>query len=211
VGNSLLGVSAKVEKEHAVALLEKLQASSHTRVTMVPTWEGWARQVENLRPSLIVTLPHVEPKSQYGVSDYFLEIGGQLQKALTVGEPLAHYVRAGEDGPMPLVLLLGCNTTAPTRPIDSIVGLFRSGGASIVVGTVGNVLGSHAAKVAGELVDALFSKATEKARPLGELLLDVKRICVGKKVLMALGVCAFGDADWQVHATPDPGGRHVPN
>jgi hypothetical protein len=213
-GNAMLGVSANVEKEHAgaiKALLNQIQVACPIHVTMAPAWAGWPDQVKNLRPSLIVALPHVEEKSQFGVSEYFLEIGGELHKARALGEAAAHYVRAGEDGPMPLVLLLGCNTIAPKTPIDSIVGHFRRGGAAIVVGTVGSVLGSHASKVALELVDALFKKTTGPPRPLGELLLDVRRICIGKKVLMALCVCAFGDADWQVHAIQDSGGSHVPD
>jgi hypothetical protein len=213
-GNAMLGVSVNVEKEQAGAtktLLQQIQVACPIHVTMAKAWEGWPNQVKNLRPSLIVTLPHVEEKSQFGVSEYFLEIGGELHKARTVGEAAAHYVRAGEDSPMPLVFLLGCNTIAPKTPIDSIVGHFRRGGAAIVVGTVGSVLGSHASKVALELVDALFKKTSEQPRPLGDLLLDVRRMCLGKKVLMALCVCAFGDADWQVHAVQGFGGSHVPN
>jgi hypothetical protein len=109
-----------------------------------------------------------------------------------------------------MVLLLGCNTTLPDRPIDSYVGDFRHAGAAIVVSTVGSVLGSHARKAAEELVAALFKEAAAEPRPLGVLLRDVRRCCLGKNLLMALCLAAFGDADWHVHA-PKPGGSHVPH
>ena len=213
-GNVLLGVSERVEKEQpgaTAALLSGLRTLSPIPIEIVPKWQGWTSRIESLQPSLIVTLPHAEEKSQFGVMDYFLEIGGELQKARVIGESSAHYVLARDDAPSPLVLLLGCNTTVPKTPIDSIVGHFRRGGAAIVVSTVGSVLGSHASKVARELVEALFTEAAIKPRPLGELLRDVRRRCVGKKVLMALCIGAFGDADWQVHAAGRGGESDVPH
>jgi hypothetical protein len=213
-GNALLGVSTRVETEQpgaTAALLSGLRTLSPIPIEIVPKWQGWTSRIESLQPSLIVTLPHAEEKSQFGVMDYFLEIGGELQKARVIGESSAHYVLARDDAPSPLVLLLGCNTAVPKTPIDSIVGHFRRGGAAIVVSTVGSVLGSHASKVAQELVEALFKEAAIKPRPLGELLRDVRRRCVGKKVLMALCIGAFGDADWQVHAAGSGGISDVPH
>jgi len=213
-GNALLGVSAQVENEQeqpgaTSALLSGIRRLCPIPIALIPNWQDWTRQVENLQPSLIITLPHAEEKTQFGVTDYFLEIGGELKKARVIGESAAHYVIARDGAPSPLVLLLGCNTTVPKTPIDSIAAHFRRGGAGIVVSTVGSVLGSHASKVARELLEALFKETAIKPRPLGELLRDVRRRCLGKKVIMALCIGAYGDADWQVHVAESAGKSDV--
>jgi hypothetical protein len=204
-GNSIFGASSRLEEEQAgatSALHTQLSTVSPLPVARVGKWAEWKAEVENNRPSLIIALPHAEVESKEGEDydiEYFLEIGGEFKQAGVISETSAHYVLV-EDAAAPVVLLLGCNTSTPKSPVDSIVGHFRRGGAAVVVGTVGSVLGSHAAKVAAELVQALFEETEDQPRPLGELLRDVRRRCVGRGVLMALCVAAFGDADWRVHS-----------
>jgi hypothetical protein len=208
-GNCIVGLSQQVELEQGGAtqdLLANLKASIPLAVEWVSNWDGWPNHVEQLTPSLIVTLPH----AQKWEGEYSLEIGGEFRDGGEIGTKGRHYVLASETAPSPMVLLLGCNTTLPDRPIDSYVGDFRHAGAAIVVSTVGSVLGSHARKAAEELVAALFKEAAAEPRPLGVLLRDVRRRCLGKNLLMALCLAAFGDADWHVHA-PKPGGSHVPH
>lgn len=208
MGNTMLGVSSRVDEERAgevKALFKKIKKISPIPVSLVPDWQNWPKQVESLGPSLIVSLPHAEEITHFEDTEYYLEIGGELKKARLIGETAAHYVLPHEKAPAPVVLLLGCNTTVPRTPIESIVGHFRRAGAAIVVSTVSSVLGSHASKVAEQLVDAMFRETSESPRSVGELLRDVRRRCLGKGTLIALCVVAFGDADWQVHTAKNGG------
>jgi hypothetical protein len=204
-GSAIFAASAHVDEEHSgttEALHARLLALSPLKIARVRKWSEWKSEIENHGPSLIIALPHADVESEEGEeedTEYFLEIGGERQKARIIGQAAAHYVLARDDAPAPVVLLLGCNTSTPKSPIDSIVGQFRRGGAAVVVGTVGSVLGSHAARVAAETAQALFEETADLPVPLGGLLRSVRRRCIARGVLMALCIAAFGDADWQVH------------
>jgi len=178
------------------ALFDGLRAVFKTAsVERAAKWQDWATLVKARGPRALIALPHAEEKQEYGDTEYYLEIGGDLLKASAVARA---YVLQADDAPAPLVILLGCNTAVPQSAIDSFVGHFRRAGAGIVVGTVASVLGSHASAVAKEIAGQIVGLATGKEVPFGELLLAARRRALGRGIVMAMCIGGFGDADWLV-------------
>ena len=78
---------------------------------------------------------------------------------------------------------------------------------SIVVGTLAEVLGRHAAPVARELVAQLIAVDDPDA-DFGTLMRRVRRRMLAKGYLMALCLVALGDAEWRL--TPRNPSADVP-
>jgi hypothetical protein len=76
--------------------------------------------------------------------------------------------------------------------------VFRQAGSAIVIATTAALVwGADAAKVAGEIMDALSGAITHTPDCFGEVLLNAKRRSVHDSQLMAMSLAAFGDADWR--------------
>ena len=97
--------------------------------------------------------------------------------------------------PSPVVLLLGCNTTGEI-PIKSLITKFRLCGASMVLSTLTEILGRHAAPVAEEIISNL-KIAANQGKSLGDTLLFVRRKTLAEGIPMVLSLVAHGDADWR--------------
>jgi hypothetical protein len=171
---------------------------------MAHSWSEWEKIISDPIPSkdLLILLPHViKTPVRGGDTNYSLEIGGdEIDTLLFEDTDAMEKLVRPKNNPPPLVILFGCNSTTPESAIDSIVGKFRSGGAGIVVGTVANVLGSHASKVAEEVVRELVSQGSGDSVPFGQLLLNVRRNALSHGLLMALCIGGFGDADWLIES-----------
>jgi hypothetical protein len=74
---------------------------------------------------------------------------------------------------------------------------------SIVVGTLAQVLGRHAAPVARELVAQLLAVADETV-DFGAIMRRVRRRMLARGYLMALCLVALGDAEWRLTPRPAP-------
>ena len=111
-----------------------------------------------------------------------------------------------EDQDRPVVLLLGCKTgQSATRQFLTFVGAFRTGGAAIVIGTLSTILAEHSPLLANELIQQFAlaghqaeGETAERPKQLGELMLRTRRELFRRGFVIALGVVAFGDADWQI-------------
>lgn len=189
-GRSLLAASGRaseVKKEAVDELHQALaQRGSAARVT---SWEEWIEHVRMDRPALLVLIPHHEQID----GDEFLEIGegDRLQSELVREEHVSR-----EEDLSPIVLLLGCETNLARIAFDNLVIRFRDRGAAIVVSTIATILGRHASPAAARLIELLDEEAREGNSTFGEVMLRLRQSLVAEETPMALGLTAYGDADW---------------
>jgi hypothetical protein len=174
------------------------------RLFLVDDWSQW-REAMREQPSLLVLMPHhgIQAKLDY------LEIGderlpedlGKLSRA----QLLRQYVNADGRDPGPIVLLLGCQTAARTETgYVQITHLIQEQHASIVLGTLAEILGRHAAPVARELVAELVD-IKDTQTDFGTVMRRVRRRMLARGYLMALCLVALGDAEWRLTPRPDSG------
>ncbi len=168
-------------------------------------WDQWLDALEASYRPLLVMLPHHDAEA--GLD--FLEIGdAQLPPArghLSRGQLDAYYVNPRGMEPGPIVLLLGCRTGARTEVgYVQLARSFQQLHSSIVVGTLAQVLGRHAAPVARELVAQLLAVA-DGTVDFGAIMRRVRRRMLARGYLMALCLVALGDAEWRLTPRPAPG------
>jgi hypothetical protein len=157
----------------------------------VTSWTDWKAKIAS-NPSLLVLLSHSDVAG--GVRT--LVIGEE--ESLFLSSIDETYVGRG-GGAGPVVLLLGCSTATTELAFQSFVGRFRRGGASIVVGTLCEILGRHAAPIARELLAELHAASeSPEGAPLGDLMQGVRRRLLARGIPIILAVTAYGDADWQI-------------
>ncbi len=160
-------------------------------------WDAWVAAIKQ-RPSLLVLLAH------HGIANGldYLEIGdakleerrGKLNRA----QITSVYVNVDRREPGPIVLLLGCQTAAETSTgYIQLTRLFQRERASIVVGTLAEILGRHAGPLARELVSELAAVSDPDAN-FGTILLRVRRRMLARGFLLALCIFALGDAEWRL-------------
>ena len=162
------------------------------------SWTQWKETLQEEQASLLLMIPHHGVKSHL---DY-LEIGDEdlpaSQRELSRGQFSKFYTNPKSVKPGPIVVLLGCKTVAQTETgYVNIARRFQQLETSIVVGTLANILGRHAAPVAQELVKQLASVDDESA-DFGTIMRRVRRRMLAKGYLMALCLVALGDAQWKL-------------
>ncbi len=190
-GTSLLAASGRASEVKATAvddLFEALQKRGPAH--RASTWKNWTSEVGSTSPSLLILLPHHEQSPD----EEILEIGesDRLKSELV----RIDHVRRQPDGPYPILLLLGCETNLARIAFDNFVTRFQDKGASVVVSTIATVLGRHASPAAGRLVELLDEEAAEGDSTFGEIMLRLRRKLMATQTPMALGLTAYGDADW---------------
>jgi len=177
---------------------------SFERLFLADDWSQW-REAMKQRPALLLLMPHhgIQAKLDY------LEIGaeslpedlGKLSRA----QLLKEYVNIDGRDPGPIVLLLGCQTAAKTDTgYVQITRLIQELHASIVLGTLAEILGRHAGPVARELVAELVA-ITDTQADFGTIMRRVRRRMLARGYLMALCLVALGDAEWRLTPRPDAG------
>jgi hypothetical protein len=158
---------------------------------LVQTWPAWKDHVKTMNPRLLVLLPHSD---KVPVDVEVLEIGkgGLLAKHEIDGELV------GDKQKLQLLLLLGCATANVTTNFAPYPQLFRDAGAEIVVAPLAPILGADAVPIAKKIAVLLGELGSSPAREaaLGELLRQVRREMLAEGHPGALGLVAFGDADW---------------
>ena len=117
----------------------------------VENWSDWKNEIENRNPSLLALLVHQEPDSA-GTPEIYIGAGESLNSDLLYEE----YVRTRQID-HPVVLLIGCEVSVSELSYENLVALFQKRGASIVVGSLGAVLGREAGPLIAELVES-FSR-----------------------------------------------------
>ncbi|WP_292041962.1 hypothetical protein [Massilia sp. UBA6681] len=190
IGDKLLLGTSKVLAGSEQQLVEALNAAGITSLH-VQDWAAWVDRVTQDNPRLLLCLAHTGGADAYAS----LEISGQYLRTKEIGR---EHVCPHPGGQAPIVLLLGCDTVQAGQDFSPHVRRFMAKGAAIVVATSCIVDGDQAAHAATILVDTLCKTAAEKHGSLGECMRTFRRKALAQNIMLALGVMAFGDADWQL-------------
>jgi hypothetical protein len=171
---------------------QSLTGSSGDPDPFAVSWESWQSLVaSDKRPALLVVMSHTirdETTDTFG-----LEIGAH--DAVLAAQLDKRFVPP-KDRPV-VVALLGCETAASGRVgWERFPARFRRAGAEVIVGTLTEVLGRHAATVGEALVDALYTIPEGTPIAVGEVMVGVRRRLLAAGLPMVLALAVFGDADW---------------
>ena len=192
-----------VPEDERKATQEALQ-KSFSGCYLAETWHEWKAAVSTQHPPLLVVLPH------HGVQaslDY-LEIGdaalGEDDGKLSRAQISPPYVNPDRRDPGPIVLMLGCQTAAQTETGYVQMTLrIQQQHAAIVLGTLAEVLGRHAAPVARAIVAELVA-VDDPGADFGTIMRRVRRRMLARGYLMALCLVALGDAEWRLTPRKEP-------
>jgi hypothetical protein len=163
---------------------------------MVTDWQDWQQKVNELRPSLLLLVPHTLKDETLRMPA--MEIGKHDRLVSAhVTEP---YVRSSSAESTPVVALLGCETVVPFSAYMGFIPPFRRNGAAIVLATLTPVLGRQVVPVAQKLLEKIKSYLDSATEPVhfGDVLLNVRRNAILDGLPVALSLVAYGDADWKL-------------
>lgn len=163
-------------------------------VRLAKSWEDWKQNIlAEPYASMLVLLPHTDNSPDI-VNMPALEI---QKEWLTSVELDSDYVQPGnEAGPGPVVLLLGCSTALSDIAFLNFVREFKSAGASIVLGTLATIHGTHASRFVRVLLGKIRSNSN--GRPFDEILLEVKREMLAEGEPFVLSLVAYGHGSWRI-------------
>jgi hypothetical protein len=173
--------------------------------TVLPAddWLQW-RQVVQQNPALLMVLPH------HGIASHldYLEIGDQaLDEALgklSAAQIDEKVVNPDGHDPGPIVLLLGCQTARVSETgYGDLASRIHRQHASIVLGTLAQILGRHAGPIAREFALTLVD-LTGQDCDFGTVMLQVRRRMLSRGCLIAMCLVAQGDAQWRIQPRPQP-------
>ncbi len=168
------------------------------RFAQVSFWADWENNLNARSPGVLVVLGHTVGDA----ATLAIEIDRQDRLPQASIEADRHVL--GRDGRRPIVLLLGCDTAVGGETPFTLLATWRQEQAAVVVGTYGRVIGRHAAGTGAELVRSLLElSASGAADPalsptVGDAFRMARRRLVAAGKTMALGLVAFGDADWRL-------------
>jgi len=195
---ALLAASARVAATDMIGpdgLLSALTALA-PKVRLAKSWDAWQKNIlAKPAATLLVLLPHTDNSPDF-LNTPALEI---QKKWLTSVQLSSDYVQPPtQSGPGPVVLLLGCSTALADVPFLNFVREFKEAGASIVLGTLATVHGTHATRFARTLLEKIKTKGT--GRPFDEILLEVKREMLADGDPFVLSLAAYGNSSWRIQA-----------
>lgn len=182
------------------ATLKALQQHFDT-VLPADDWLQW-RKVVKQNPALLMVLPHHGIQSQL---DY-LEIGDQaLDEALgklSAAQIDEMVVNPDCHDPGPVVLLLGCQTARISETgYGDLANRIHRQHASIVLGTLAQILGRHAGPIAREFALTLADLSGQES-DFGSVMLQVRQRMLARGCLIAMCLVAQGDAQWRLQPRP---------
>lgn len=201
IGATLFGMSDRFSVEEREAAERRLRVLSGHRPIYAQTWSDWVRIVGGAEgrpaetPTLLLALAHMAKEGRSPNAK--LEINSSL---LARGEIGARHVRPISDGgPGPIVLLVGCETSAPDIPFQSFVADFTECGAPIVVGTLAPIHKSLAVKASEALIATIDDLlAEQKSIRFGEAMRRARCRMLAKRDVGGLNLVAYGDAEWAI-------------
>ncbi len=190
-----VGGSTRVSK-YDTAALSRLRAKleTHDGVAehhqLATSWADWEQIVKAESPSLLLLLPHTTMTSLQPQ----LEIGGGFKLISNIETD-----HIGSANSQPIVVLLGCETdTNPTEFFD-VVSRCRRKGAVVVIAFGATIAVKHALPAAEQLIDQLDIACKKPGgSTLGDAMLAARRALAARGWIAALGLAAYGDADWQL-------------
>lgn len=163
-------------------------------VRMATSWDDWQKDIR-AKPAatLLVLLPHSDLSLDF-VNMPALEIQKSWLTSVQLDE--AYVLPPNGAGPGPVVLLLGCSTALADIPFLNFVREFKAAGASIVLGTLATVHGTHATRFVRALLGKIHLRGT--GRPFDEILLEVKREMLAEGEPFVLSLAAYGHSSWRI-------------
>lgn len=166
------------------------------RSSTVPStnWSSWIQNVADMRPNLLVLLPHHEQGGGFDL----LEIGGDKLKSTLIKPKHVHSPQ--DTDPRPIVLLIGCETDSAKLDLENSVIAFQDAGAVIIVSTIATILGRHAGPAAAAIVEELKNHEGKVDATFGDVMLKVRQRLLAKGIPMVLGLTSYGDADYRIGA-----------
>ena len=202
IDSAVFASSDKVPADERTATWETIRGRI-ANTTLARHWDEWYDAVQQ-HPRLLIALPHHD---EDGLED-FLEIGdaslGTDLARLRRGQIRPEYVNPDGREPGPILLLLGCRTGAESElGYVQVVREFQKLKTAIVLGTLAQILGRHAAPLARELVAQLVAVSDPQA-DFGTLMRGVRRRMLARGYLLALCLVALGDAEWRLTPTAPP-------
>jgi hypothetical protein len=193
---ALLAASTRVLADDLTGVngVEPAIAEITKDVRLAKSWEDWKQSIlTEPYASMLVLLPHTDNSPDI-VNMPALEI---QDKWLTSVELNSDYVHpTNEVGPGPVVLLLGCSTALTDIAFLNFVREFKGAGASIVIGTLATIHGTHASRFVRVLLGKIKSKSN--GRPFDEILLEVKREMLAEGEPFVLSLAAYGHSSWRI-------------
>jgi hypothetical protein len=192
LGSALFAASDRVDAVvpgGTAAVADALAAVG--RRTRVSRWAAWRTEAAAVdAPALMMLMPHTT------YSDFFDAFG------LEIGTDDVAYEFNGclpsNEHPV-IVVLLGCETArAGELSYETFPAQLRYAGAEVVIATLTEVLGRHAAPIANRLVGELYRQCATDACGMGEVMLMLRRNLLADGLLPVLALASFGDADWLV-------------
>jgi hypothetical protein len=196
---AIVAASDRVD-EFASGSLDAVRATLRDvagRVAVATSWDEWEQGLGDA-PAVLLLLPHTVYSET--LDTFGLEIGhGERRWAGEIDDTFL----PGDDRPV-VTVLLGCETAlAGQVGYERFPSLLRRAGAEVVVATLTEVLGRHAAPVAQELATLLYACCRGGPVGFGEVMLRLRRRMLAAGKMMVLAVAAFGDADWLLVAEGD--------
>lgn len=165
-----------------------------TSVTQAASWDDWEAGIAQHHPDLLLLLPHTGV-STADPSIPSLEISSKYLDADNI-EAL-HVRAAGHPRPGPLVMLLGCHTSAAQVDFLASVARFLRNGAPVVVGTLSVIHATQAGLLASRLLAATTAPGHVATR-FDEALLQVKRELLAAGHGVAFTLVAYGHSSWRL-------------
>lgn len=194
LGSSILAAASDrvdaLDPGATASLLASLTDVTGGRAAQVETWTDWQEGIVSDPPAVCLLLPHTVYSDLLDL--HGLEIGAD--ERVWAGDIDQTLVPA-DDRPV-VVVLLGCDTVTAGVGYERFPALFRRAGAEIVLGTIAEVLGRHAAPVAEQLVRGLYQAIGLRPVRFGEVMVRLRRTLLAQGTPMVLTLAAFGDADW---------------
>jgi len=202
IDSAVFASSDKVPADERTATWDTIRGRI-ANATLACHWDEWYEAVQQ-HPRLLIALPHHD---EDGLED-FLEIGdaslGSDLVRLRRGQIRPEYVNPDGREPGPILLLLGCRTGAESElGYVQVVREFQKLKTAIVLGTLAQILGRHAAPLARELVAQLVAVSDPQA-DFGTLMRGVRRRMLARGYLLALCLVALGDAEWRLTPVAQP-------
>jgi hypothetical protein len=196
--SAVIGASVKVINQFAemapsdfdreALLVDVVTKTEDIAVSVIDDWTGWCNAIDRVNPNLLIAMPHQDTEGNVPA----LEIGGELEATF-----VEKHVRKTGEGPGPIVLLLGCDTsTAP-----DLIGSFANDMARyapVVIATIGKVVAEEAPYVASIVVDSLKNAMRQPGATIGTALLSARRSLLAKSRLVGMLLVGHGDARWEV-------------
>jgi hypothetical protein len=198
LGDSLVANSYRVDescKGGMDGLRQKIQEVTRRAPESVSTWDDWAHKIAGGTPTLLALLVHTD---RVAPGDHMQKMEIGKDSWLSVANVDETYVRDRLEKPPPLVMLLGCETSAPEVSFLSLVGQFRASGAAIVLSTGSAVHSVHAVPVARRYVEILARLIGKGETTFGEVMRTARRELLADGYPMVLCLAAYGDADWRL-------------